>query len=85
MGRFYQKKRINTIGIFFKTSTCRDRPRFKQIIPEFFSGSVKKNSQHVQTKRSVVCKQQAHAGTDLVFSKSSEVIEDCRNQTENIA
>ena len=28
---------------------------------------------------------QARAGTDLVFSKSSEVIEDCRNQTENIA
>ena len=68
MGRFYQKKRINTIGIFFQN---RDRPRFKQIISEFFSGSVKKNSQHVQTKRSVVCKQQAHAGTDLDLNKSS--------------
>ena len=68
MGRFYQKKRINTIGIFFKT---RDRPRIKQIIPEFFSDSVKKNSQHVQTKRSVVCEQQAHAGTDLDLNKSS--------------
>ena len=67
MGGFYQKKRINTIGIFFQN---RDTPRFKQIIPEFFSGSVKKNSQHVQTKRSVVCKQQAHAGTDLDLNKS---------------
>lgn len=67
MGRFYQKKRINTIGIFFKTG---DTPRFKQIIPEFFSRSVKKNSQHVQTKRSMVCKQKAHAGTDLELNKS---------------
>ena len=67
MGRFYQKKRINTIGISFQN---RDRPRIKQIIPEFFSGSVKKNSQHVQTKHSVVCKQQAYAGTDLDLNKS---------------
>ena len=31
-------------------STCRDRPRFKQSIPRVFQRSVKKNSQHVQTK-----------------------------------
>ncbi len=70
MGLFYQKKGINTIGIFFQS---RDTPRFKQINSEFFSGSVKKNSQHVQTKRSVVWKQKAHAGTHLDLNITSRV------------
>ena len=48
--------------------TCRDRPPFKHNFHEFFSDSVKKNSQHVQTKCTLVCKQQAHAGTDLDFT-----------------
>ncbi len=52
---------------------------------EFFSEALRKTRSMCKQKRSLVCKQQAHAGTDLVFSKSSEVIEDCRNQTENIA
>ena len=52
-------------------STCRDRPRFKQNIPRVFQRSVKKNSQHVQTKCTLVCKHSAHAGTDLLLNITS--------------
>ena len=43
----------------------RDRPRFKQSIPEFFSEALRKTRSMCKQKRSLVFIQSAHAGTDL--------------------
>ena len=56
------------------TSTCRDRPKLKTKLllsfgkNEFFFMMfilICQNSKHVQTKRTLVFQQPAHAGTDL--------------------
>ena len=52
-------------------STCRDRPPFKHNFPEFFSKALRKTRSMCKLKRSLVCKQQAHAGTDLDLNKAS--------------
>ena len=49
----------------------RDRPRFKQSIPEFFSEALRKTRSMCKQKRSLVFIQTAHAGTDLDLNKAS--------------
>ena len=48
----------------------RDRPRFKQSIPEFFSEALRKTRSMCKQKRSLVFIQSAHAGTDLDFKQN---------------